>query len=287
MTLTSLLHSRYFLIGFTLLAALALIAILEPVLVASLVGAETNPLQQGTFGIFEPPSAEHPLGTDRFGRDYATLLIIGLRFSLTIGLLAGLLSTLVGTTIGLISGYFGGRVDAVLRTFTDMVLVIPELPLLIAMATFIPTVTIPLMAVLLAAFSWPFSARTIRAQVLSMRERSYVDLARASDMNNVQIVFFEIMPNLFPFLGVSLAGSVIGAILAQFGLEIIGLGVANTMTLGVLINLTISWGAMSLGQWVLIGAPALLLILIFLALNLINIGLEQTFNPRLKGTTGT
>lgn len=286
MRLAAVYRNPYLLVGLLLMGVLAILSISQPLIVAALVGEGTNPLAQGTFPIFEDPSAAHPLGTDRYGRDYASLVVLALRYSLSIGLLAGAISTLIGATIGLVSGFSGGRVDAVLRTFTDMVLVIPELPLLIAMATFVRTVDVVLMAVLLAAFSWPFAARTIRAQVLSLRERNYVDLGRASGMNNVEIIFLEVMPNLFPFLGVSLAGSIVGAMLAEFGLTVIGLGPSNTVTLGMLLNNAISWGAMSLGQWLLVGAPAILLIVIFLALNLINIGLEQAFNPRLKGTTG-
>lgn len=284
--LNALFTSRYFVIGLALIIALAVVAVFSDVLVESIIGPDINPLAQGSFGILEPPSAEHPLGTGRFGRDYASLVIIGLRYSLSIGVLAGTLSTIIGASVGLISGYYGGRIDNILRSFTDMILVIPELPLLIAMATFVESISVPVMALLLAAFSWPFSARTIRAQMLTLKERSYVDLARATGLSNLEIVFFEIMPNLFPFLGVSLGGSIVGAILAEFGLSVIGLGAANIMTLGTLLNMSISWGSMSLGKWILIGSPAFLLVLIFLGLNLINIGLEQTFNPRLKGTTG-
>lgn len=286
MTLGSLLSSRYFVVGSILMGVLVIMALLESVIVTRLIGEGVNPLAQGTFGIFEPPSAQHPLGTGRFGRDYAALTVIGLRYSLSIGVLAGVIITVIGSTIGLISGFYGGRVDNVLRTITDMFLVIPELPLLIAMATFVENITVPTMAVLLAVFSWPFSARIIRAQVLTLKERSYVDLARANGMSNLEIVFLEIMPNLFPFLGVALSGSIVGAILAEFGLSVIGLGAANIITLGTLLNMSIGWGSMSLGYWLLVGTPAFLLVVIFLGLNLINIGLEQTFNPRLKGTTG-
>ena len=136
-------------------------------------------------------------------------------------------------------------------------------------------------------FGWPFAARTIRAQVLSLRERGYVDLAQVSGLSKLEIVFQEIMPNLLPYIGVGLAASVIGAILAEFGLEVIGLGPGNIATLGLMINWAIGWGVMSSGRWFIIIAPSVALILIFLSLNLINLGMEQAFNPRLKGTTGT
>ena len=122
-------------------------------------------------------------------------------------------------------------------------------------------------ALLLAAFSWPFSARTIRSQVLSLRERGYVDLARVSGLGNMAIIFQEILPNLLPFLGVGLAVSTVGAILAEVGLELIGLGPGNVATLGLMINWAIGWGAMSLGKWHLIAAPAGILVLLFFSLN--------------------
>ncbi|MBZ0291163.1 MAG: ABC transporter permease [Anaerolineae bacterium] len=271
--------------GVIVFVFICLLSITQPILIRALIG-DINPMEVGSYGIFEAPSVQHPLGTDRYGRDTTALLLLGLRYSLSIGVLAGLLSTGVGTVVGLIAGFYGGRLDAFLRSATDMILVIPTLPLLITLTAYVKGINVVTMALLLAAFSWPFSARTIRAQVLSLRERSYIDLARASGMRNLEIVFQEVMPNLLPYLGVSLAASVIGAILAEFGLSVIGLGPGNIATLGLMINWAIGWGSMSLGMWVLIAAPATVLVLIFLSLNLINIGLEQAFNPRLKGTTG-
>ncbi|MCX9078759.1 MAG: ABC transporter permease, partial [Candidatus Methanoperedens sp.] len=278
-------ESKLLTIGIIIFLLICLISIIQPILLRALIG-DLDPMEVGSFPLFDPISATHPLGTDRYGRDVMALLLLGLRYSLSIGLLSGLISTIIGTIVGLITGFYGGWVDTILRSGTDMILVIPTLPLLITLSAYIRGLDVVTMALLLAAFSWPFSARTIRAQVLSLRERNYVDLARASGMSKIEIIFLEIMPNLLPYLGVSLAASVVGAILAEFGLEIIGLGPDNIATLGLMINWAIGWGSMSLGKWALIAAPAGVLILIFLSLNLINIGLEQTFNPRLKGTTG-
>ena len=284
-TLRPITQSYQLMAGLIIFIIICLLSVAQPLIVRAIIG-DINPMSQGQFPIFEAPSAAHPLGTDRFGRDVASLLLIGLRFSLSIGILAGVMATAIGTTVGLVSGFYGGRVDAVLRTGTDMFLVIPSLPLLITLSAYIAVIDVPIMAVLLAAFAWPFSARTIRAQVLSLRERAYVDLARSSGLSDLEIVFQEIMPNIFPYLGVSLAASIVGAILAEFGLEVIGLGPGNIATLGLMINWAIGWGVMTLNKWVLLAAPAIALALIFISLNLVNIGLEQTFNPRLKGTTG-
>lgn len=279
-------QDRRLTVGLILFTIICLLSIFQPLLTRVLIGNFAT-MAQGKFDVFADPSASHPLGTDRYGRDVVALLLLGIRFSLSIGLLAGIFATFVGASVGLIAGFYGGWVDTLLRSSTDVILVIPTLPLLITLSSYIKSMDVATMALLLSIFGWPFAARVIRAQVLSLRERGYVDLARVSGLSKLEIVFQEIMPNLLPFLGVGLAASVIGAILAEFGLEVIGLGPGNIATLGLMINWAIGWGVMSSGRWFIVIAPALALILIFLALNLINLGLEQTFNPRLKGTTGT
>ncbi|MHB8629060.1 MAG: ABC transporter permease [Aggregatilineales bacterium] len=272
--------------GLIIFLVICFLSIFQPLIVHLLIG-NLNPMAQGKFKLFDDPSVQHWLGTDRYGRDVLSLLLVGLRYSLSIGLMAGTISTVIGASIGLIAGFYGGRLDNLLRSVTDIILVIPTLPLLITLSAYVKSIDVVTMAILLSIFGWPFSARTIRAQVLSLRERGYIDLARVSGMNKLEIVFQEIMPNLLPYLGVVLAASTVGAILAEFGLEVIGLGPGNIATLGLMINWAIGWGVMTLGKWLLLAAPSLVLVLIFLSLNLINIGLEQAFNPRLKGTTGT
>jgi len=278
-------RSAYFRVGASLLSFLVLIALLQPWLNGFLIG-ESDPISMGNFKAYLPPSTKHWLGTERWGRDVMALLLVGLRYSLLIAALAGSVATAIGIVIGFVAGYKGGRIDATLRTMTDMVLVIPSLPLLVTLAAYIPRVNIVTMALLLAAFSWPFTTRTIRAQVLSMKERPYIDLAITSGLRDWEIIFAEILPNLLPYLGVSLAISMGAAMLAEIGLQLIGLGPGNINTLGLMINWSIRWGALGLGKWQMVFAPVLCLVLIFVSLNLINIGLEQAFNPRLRAVTG-
>jgi len=278
-------RSGYFRVGISILGLLVLIALLQPWINQYLLG-EIDPVSMGTFDPYAEPSRDHLLGTDRWGRDVFALLILGLRYSLLIAVLAGAVATAIGIVIGFVAGYKGGRTDAVLRTMTDMVLVIPSLPLLVTLAAYIPRVNIPVMALLLAAFSWPFTTRTIRSQVLSLKERPYVDLALTSGMRDWEIIFAEILPNLLPYLGVSLAISMGAAMLAEIGLQLIGLGPGNINTLGLMINWSIRWGALGLGKWQMVFSPVICLVLIFVSLNLINIGLEQAFNPRLRAVTG-
>jgi peptide/nickel transport system permease protein len=278
-------RSAYFRVGASLLSFLVLIALVQPWLNGFLIG-ENDPISMGNFKAYLPPSTDHWLGTERWGRDVMALLLVGLRYSLLIAALAGIVATAIGIVIGFVAGYKGGRIDATLRTMTDMVLVIPSLPLLVTLAAYIPRVNIVTMALLLAAFSWPFTTRTIRAQVLSMKERPYVDLAITSGLRDWEIIFAEILPNLLPYLGVSLAISMGAAMLAEIGLQLIGLGPGNINTLGLMINWSIRWGALGLGKWQMVFAPVLCLVLIFVSLNLINMGLEQAFNPRLRAVTG-
>ncbi len=278
-------RSGYFRVGIVLFGLLVLIALAQPWLNRLLIG-DINPITMGSFKAYLPPSAEHWLGTDRWGRDWMAQLLLGLRYSLLIGAIAGVAATFVGILFGFVAGYKGGRLDSLLRTGTDMVLVIPSWPLLVTLSAYIPKLTIPVMALLLALFSWPWAARTIRSQVMSLKGRPYVDLAISTGMGDLEIIFTEILPNLLPYLGVSLASSMVGAILAEVGLELIGLGPGDITTLGLMINWATRWGALALGKWQMVFAPVVMLVLIFVSLNLINMGLEQAYNPRLREVTG-
>jgi peptide/nickel transport system permease protein len=185
-----------------------------------------------------------------------------------------------------VAGYKGGAVDGVLSTVTDMVLVVPSFPLLIALSAYTSNVGIVEVGLMLAAFSWPFAARTIRSQVLSLRARPYVELAKVSKLRDIEIICYELLPNMLPYIGVGFASSALGAIFALVGLEVIGLGPGETIDLGKIIFSAMTTGAMTLGAWPMFVAPIVLLTLLFAALNLINIGLEEIYNPRLRGVAG-
>lgn len=277
--------SRLFTVGLGILGFLVLIALLQPLLNTLLIG-DVNPVTMGSFRSYLPLSSEHWLGTDRWGRDWMAQLLLGLRYSLMIGALAGSVATFVAIILGFVAGYEGGGVDTTLRTLTDMVLVIPSWPILVTLAAYIRGLSVPVMALLLAAFSWPWAMRTIRAQVMSLREQPYVELAKISGLGDLEIIFQELLPNLLPYLGVGLAYSTVGAILAETGLALIGLGPGNIITLGLMINWAMAWGTLALGKWQMMFAPVMCLILVFVSLNLINIGLEEAFNPRLRKVTG-
>src|SRR5690606_22681943 len=133
---------------------------------------------------------------------------------------------------------------------------------------------------------WPFAAKTIRSQVLSLRSRPYVELAKVSKARDLEIIVKELLPNLLPYIGVGFANAALGAIFGLIGLEVIGLGPSGVIDLGHLIFNAINTGALTLGAWPMFVVPIALLTLLFAALNLINIGLEEVYNPRLRSVTG-
>lgn len=271
--------------GLITILVLVLVALLSP-LIVGLIGKGDDPIAIAAYERWLVPSPAHWLGTDQYGRDVFAMVIGALSTSLQIGAIAGIISTVVGVIVAFIAGYKGGPVDGVLSTFTDMVLVIPSFPLLIALSAYAKNIGIVEVGLILAIFSWPFAARTIRAQVLSLRSRPYVELARVTKARDLEIIVYELLPNMLPYIGVGFASSALGAIFALVGLEVIGLGPGETIDLGKIIFTAIGTGAMTLGAWPLFVAPIFLLTLLFAALNLINIGLEEVYNPRLRGVAG-
>lgn len=271
-------------IGFGILTVLVLMAMLEPLINYYLLNGRSS-IELGLFRRLLPPSFRHPLGTDHFGRDLLTLQLTGLKYSLLIGAISGGIATIIAVVVATIAGYMGGKLDSMLNSATNAVLVIPSLPILVAVAAYVK-MDLLLLCLTLAIFTWPWSARTVRAQILSLKERDYVKLARVSGLNDLEIMFMEILPNLTPYIGVGFAYAVIGTMLAETGLRLIGLGPGEIPSLGLLLNWAMGFGALAQGYYQMVLAPAILLILIFVSINLVNVGLEEVFNPRLKKVTG-
>lgn len=230
-----------------------------------------------------PPTWEHPLGTDRQGRDLLAVMIEATPLTLYIGLLAGSLGVAIGTALALVAAYKGGRVDAIMRGVVDVGLTIPPLLLLILLAVSLNTgLTVSQMALVVASLAWLFPARTIRAQALSIKERAYVQVARLSGASGARIIFLEIMPNLLPYLAATFVGAVSAAILASIGLEILGLGVIEANTLGITLYWVNYYSALLHGMWWWFLPPVIIIILLFIGLFLISAGLDDLANPRRR-----
>ncbi|MBE2240478.1 MAG: ABC transporter permease [Caldilineaceae bacterium] len=235
------------------------------------------------YARFGVPSWEHPLGTESSGRDMLAVLLVGAPRSLRVGLIAATIGMLIGVVLGFTAGYMGGWVDAVIRTLSDAIIVIPVLAVLIVIGSYVKVLQIENMALLLAAFLWPAPTRYVRAQVLSMRERGYVNMARISGASSFSIMFGEMMPNMLPYIAASYTGNVSAAILAATSLEVLGLGPTRIPTLGMTIFYAINAAAILRGMWWWWGIPIVALVVVFSGLFLMTTGLDEIANPRLRG----
>ena len=264
-------------VGIALLAALALFVVIGNLLVDT---EDARPLSAPTL---RPPSSDYPFGTDRQGRDLLAVMVAGAPLTLRIGFVAGFLGVGVGTVLAFVAAYYRGMVDMVIRGIADIGLTVPGLLVLIIIAVSIKgTLTVNQMAIVVASLAWLYPTRTIRAQVLSLRERGYVEVARLSGMSGLGIIFIELMPNLLPYLAATLVTSVSSAILASIGLEVLGLGPIDAPTLGMTLYWVNFNAAMINGWWWWWTAPTVIILTVFLGLFFLTVGLDEIANPRLR-----
>jgi len=266
-------------------ALVAGLALLGLVILAALVGPWLiNPedARVGAFAPSRPPSAAHIFGTDTQGRDVLAVLVLANPETLKVGFIAGTVGLGIGTLLGLASGYFGGITDAVIRTTADVLTTIPGVAMLVLVATFIKTMTVGLMALVVASLAWIYPTRAIRAQTLSLRERAYIQVARLNGVGGLELVLREILPNLLPYTAASFVSAVSHAIIATIGLEALGLGPQNAFTLGMMIYWSQFYGAIVRGLWWWWGPPILLILVIFVALLLTSAGLDRIVNTRIR-----
>lgn len=275
------------LIGAIMVGSIFLIGLVGPLFWdTSLAFVASSPLNLPPVGFTnfsgQPGVWEHPLGTENSGRDMLALILVGAPNTLMIGLVAATVGMGVGIMLGFSAGFIGGWVDDVIRLASDITVTIPSLMVLIVIQSVVPVISLFTMALLLSLFAWASPTRYIRAQVLTMRESGYVQMARLSGVPVRDIMFREMMPNLLPYLAASFIGNTAGLILAAIGLEVLGLGAQRVPTLGVTIYFALETSAILRGMWWWWGIPTLLLIVIFIGLLLINLGLDEIANPRLK-----
>jgi peptide/nickel transport system permease protein len=264
-------------VGIALLAALALFVVIGNLLVDT---EDARPLSAPAL---RPPSSDYPFGTDRQGRDLLAVMVAGTPLTLRIGFVAGFLGVGLGTVLAFIAAYYRGLVDMVIRGIADIGLTVPGLLVLIIIAVSIKgTLTVNQMASVVASLAWLYPTRTIRAQVLSLRERGYVEVAQLSGMSGLDIIFIELMPNLLPYLAATLVTSVSSAILASIGLEVLGLGPIDAPTLGMTLYWVNFNAAMINGWWWWWTAPTVIILTVFLGLFFLTVGLDEIANPRLR-----
>jgi peptide/nickel transport system permease protein len=273
-------QNRMFTAGVLLLGALWLFGII------GMQFAVPKGADMGAVPLNLSPSAAHPLGTDGLGRDMFAVMVIGIPNTFKIGFVAGAVGVLIGTTIGLYSGYFRGFADTFISSFADVMLVIPALAILITVSAYVRVVTVEIMAVIVGLLAWPLSARVIRSQTLSLRERLFVQVAKLSGESDFEIITRQILPNLTAYIAASFVGAVSGGILAAVGLEVLGLGPQNVPTIGRTLFYSFKYTALFRGMWWWWGPPVVTLAVIFTGLFWISISLDKYANPRLKGSSG-
>ena len=262
--------------GLLLMLAIGLFALLGPLFV------QVAQADVGAVPPRQPPGAAFALGTDSQGRSVLAALVLATPQTLKIGFFAGVIGLGLGTLLGLTAGYFRGWSDTVIRTFADVIMTIPGIAVLVLVATNVRSMTVFLMALIVAGLAWMYPTRTVRAQTLSMRERPYVDIARLNGIGGFELVLTEILPNLLPYIAASFVTAVTSAMLATIGLEALGLGPQNELTLGMMIFWAQSYGAILRGLWWWWAPPVAMMALIFIALLLTSTGMDRMVNKRLR-----
>jgi len=262
--------------GLVIIFAFAFMAIAAPIL------TPYDPNKTFLTRPFQPPSLEHPLGTDDAGRDVLSQIIYGSRVSLLIGISAAIVGTLLGTTIGLFSGYFGGVVDTVLMRITDVFMIIPMVPLAILLALYIGPSLFNIV-ILLGFLGWPGIARQIRSQVLSLREAQFIEAIRALGAGNVRIMFVHILPNVVGLMIANMIGGAVGAIMAESGLAFLGVTDPRNISWGRIISRSLGSGAVIKGAWWTLLPPGICIALLACGFSFFSHGLMLLLTPRLRG----
>jgi peptide/nickel transport system permease protein len=235
-----------------------------------------------TFTPYLGPSGTNWLGTTGNGQDVFSQLIYGARISLIVGLCAGALATLVAVTFGLISGYRPGLVDEVLSFATNLALVVPSLPLMIVLAAYIQGHSVWTIVLVVAFTSWATGARVIRSQVKTLRAREFVTSAVFSGERLFRVAFREILPNMTSLVAASFFAAATAAVLAEASLEFLGLGNPATVSWGTILYAAQQQNALLTGQWAMVLAPGLAIVLLMVSFTLINFGVDALSNPRLR-----
>lgn len=229
-----------------------------------------------------PPSSTYWFGTTSFGEDIFSQFVHGLSSTFLVGIIGGGLATILGMTIGFAAGYRGGATDEVLNVLTNVILTIPALALLLVLSAYVKVRGIFIESLFIGFTTWPWAARAIRAQTFTLRTRDFVDLAKLSGRSSMKIVFTEIAPNMASYLFMTFILMFGGAILTAATLDFLGLGPTQGMSLGLMMNMAVLWSALPLGMWWWFIPPGIGITAIVGGLYVMNVGLDEVFNPKLR-----
>ena len=268
-------------VGLAIIGCYVLVAIAGPWFVQSVLHLSATAIDADA--VLQAPSIAHPLGTTQDGTDVLAQLVIGTRTSLVAGVLAAAVSTLLSVLVGLIGGYYGGAIDSTLNAITNVFLVIPGLPLTIVLAGYLHGRGGPLaIALVIGLTSWAWGARSKRVQTMSLRARDFVLNARLMGESNRRIMIVEVLPNLAPVISATLMLGLMTSILAISGLDFLGLGDVNTVSWGQMLYLAQQRQALTGGAWWWFVPPGLAITVLGAAAGLVNFGIDELINPRLR-----
>ena len=266
-------------IGGGILGVFVLLAVIGPAI------APYDPSVTTTQVVALAPNLHHLLGTTSSGQDVLSQLLVGLRSTVVLGLLTGLIATVLAVSVGVTAGFLGGLADEALSLLTNVFLVLPALPLLIVLLGYLPASSGQLpTAIVLSALGWPWGARVIRAQTLTLRNRDYVAAARESGERTWRIVAFEILPNEVSLIAAGFVGTVLYAILTSVALAFIGVASFSGWSLGTMLYWAEGQSAIQTGAWWWYVPPGVAAALLGMSLVLLNFGLDELGNPRLRDT---
>lgn len=266
--------------GILLLTFIVLVGVLGPMLID---------VKMARVGAVKPnlaPSAENFFGSDSQGRDVFTTLIMAIPPTLRVGVISGLVSVFLGLALGLLAGFFGGWPDAIIRTFSDVLMAVPSLAFTILVVSRMDRPNIVVVAIIIGLLTWSGTARSIRSQVLTIRERSYTAVARANGESEVEVLFREVMPNLLPLMMASFIGAVTAGIGVVMALEVLGLGNNVIPTLGMMIFWSQRFSSVLRGMWWWWSPPIITIAAIFIGLFFLSWGLDRFINPNLPVNLG-
>ena len=242
--------------------------------------SEARPLSVRSL---QSPSQELPFGSDKQGRKLYAVMVVGTPLTFRLGLICGLLAVTFGAIVGFVAAYYGGIVDEALKIVIDVGLTVPGLLILIILAMRIQGgMTVTQMTFVISVIAWLYPARTIRSQVLTIKQRGYVQIARLSGMKGPEIIVKELLPNLLPYLVGTFVASISAAVLAAVGLEMLGLGPFEAPTLGMTLYWVNYNAAIVNGWWWWWVPPIIVIAILFTGLFLVAVGLDEVSNPRIR-----
>jgi peptide/nickel transport system permease protein len=265
--------------GLVLFVVVVVMAVAGPLLLPFNPASVSN----SAASLLQPPSAQHWLGTDELGRDVFREFLSAAHVSLVVGLAATAISMVLGAGIGVLAGYYGRWADAVLMRITDFFLVLPQLPLVIALAAFFGQ-NLGIIILVIGMTGWPTTARIVRSQTLSLRERQFVTRVRSVGASNLRILRVHILPNVMPLIFANTVLVIGGAILAEATLSFLGLGDPVQVSWGTMLHFAFESGAIGRGAWWFFVPPGVGIVAVVLAFTLTGHAIDQALNPRLRGS---